>query len=85
MPRVCARESCGRRLVRKDGTPDYHRHFCGSECKNADKRERIQAMTSVSLRDQPGGIRVKLSGLFHGAGLHRLRVRLQKIIGGGQM
>jgi len=43
MSRVCAREGCGERLVRKDGTPDYHRHFCGSECKNADKRERIQA------------------------------------------
>jgi hypothetical protein len=43
MPRVCAREACGRRLVRKDGTPDYHRHFCGPDCKNADKRERIQA------------------------------------------
>jgi endogenous inhibitor of DNA gyrase (YacG/DUF329 family) len=42
MPRVCARENCGKRLVRKDGTPDYHRHFCGSHCKNADKRERMQ-------------------------------------------
>lgn len=43
MPRVCARENCGRRLVRKDGTPDYRRHFCGTKCKNEDKRERIQA------------------------------------------
>jgi hypothetical protein len=43
MPKVCARESCGKRLIRKDGTPDYNRHFCGSECKNADKRERIRA------------------------------------------
>lgn len=42
MPRVCAREGCGKRLVRKDGTPDYHRHFCSSECKNADKREGMQ-------------------------------------------
>ena len=43
MPRVCAREGCGKRLIRYDGTPDYHRHFCGSECKNADKRERMKA------------------------------------------
>lgn len=43
MPRVCAREGCGKRLIRKNGTPDYHRHFCSSECKNTDKRERIQA------------------------------------------
>jgi hypothetical protein len=42
MPRVCAREGCGKRLVRKDGTPDYRRHFCARECKNADKRERMQ-------------------------------------------
>jgi hypothetical protein len=43
MPRVCAREGCGKRLVRKNGLPDYHRHFCGPECKNADKRERMQS------------------------------------------
>jgi hypothetical protein len=83
MPRVCARESCGRRLVRKDARlSSAFLRFGMQECS---KRERIQAMTSVSLRDQLGGIRVKLPGLLHGAGLHRLRVRLQKIIGGGQM
>lgn len=43
MPRVCAREGCGKRLIRKDGTPDYRRHFCETGCKNADKRERMQA------------------------------------------
>jgi endogenous inhibitor of DNA gyrase (YacG/DUF329 family) len=43
MPRICAREDCGRRLLRKNGAPDYHRHFCGTECKNADERERMQA------------------------------------------
>src|SRR5438034_108196 len=45
MPRICARESCGKRLVRKDGSRDYHRHFCGSECKNADKWRRLQVKT----------------------------------------
>ncbi len=43
MPRVCSREGCGQPLLRKDGTPDFHRHFCGTACKNADKREKIQA------------------------------------------
>ena len=57
MPRVCAREDCGKRLVRKDGTPDYHRHFCGIECKNADKRERMQAK-----RDQAKARRCPLCG-----------------------
>ena len=42
MPRVCNREGCGQRLVGKNGTPDYHRHFCGPECLRADKRERLQ-------------------------------------------
>jgi hypothetical protein len=42
MPIVCAHGGCGKRLLRKDGAPDYHRHFCGSQCKNADKRERMQ-------------------------------------------
>jgi endogenous inhibitor of DNA gyrase (YacG/DUF329 family) len=50
MPRVCAREGCGKRLIRKEGSPDYHRHFCGPECKNADKRERMQEK-----RQQPQG------------------------------
>lgn len=43
MPRVCSREGCCRRLVGKDGSADYRRHFCSPECKNADKREKMQA------------------------------------------
>lgn len=43
MPRVCNREGCGRPLVKKDGSPDLRRHFCGRDCKNVDKRERMQA------------------------------------------
>jgi hypothetical protein len=43
MPRVCNREGCGRRIVSKDGTPDYRKHFCGSACLRIDKRERLQA------------------------------------------
>jgi endogenous inhibitor of DNA gyrase (YacG/DUF329 family) len=43
MARVCAREGCGTRLVRRDGTPDYRRHFCSAVCKNMDKRERMQS------------------------------------------
>jgi hypothetical protein len=43
MPRVCNREGCGRRIVAKDGSPDYRKHFCGSPCLKIDKRERLQA------------------------------------------
>lgn len=43
MARICNREGCGKRIVAKDGTPDYRRHFCGSACLKIDKRERLQA------------------------------------------
>jgi hypothetical protein len=43
MPRVCNREGCGKRIVAKDGSPDYRKHFCGSACLKIDKRERLQA------------------------------------------
>jgi endogenous inhibitor of DNA gyrase (YacG/DUF329 family) len=43
MPRICAHEGCGRRLLRKDGRPDYRRHFCSRHCKKVDKREHMQA------------------------------------------
>jgi hypothetical protein len=43
MPRICNREGCGKRIVGKDGSPDYRKHFCGSSCLKIDKRERLQA------------------------------------------
>lgn len=43
MPRICNREGCGKRIVAKDGSPDYRKHFCGSACLKIDKRERLQA------------------------------------------
>lgn len=43
MPRVCNREGCGKRIVAKDGTPDYRKHFCGAVCLKIDKRERVQS------------------------------------------
>jgi hypothetical protein len=43
MPRICNREGCGRRIVAKDGSPDYRKHFCGPACLKIDKRERLQA------------------------------------------
>ena len=43
MARVCNREGCGRRIVAKDGSPDYRKHFCGPACLKIDKRERLQA------------------------------------------
>jgi hypothetical protein len=43
MPRICNREGCGRRIVAKDGSPDYRKHFCGAACLKIDKRERLQA------------------------------------------
>ena len=42
--RVCIRAGCGRPLLRKDGTPDYRRHFCSTECLRQDKRERLQVL-----------------------------------------
>jgi endogenous inhibitor of DNA gyrase (YacG/DUF329 family) len=43
MPRICSREGCGKRIVAKDGSPDYRKHFCGAACLKIDKRERLQA------------------------------------------
>lgn len=41
--RVCNRNGCGRRIMAKDGSLDYRKHFCGSACLKIDKRERLQA------------------------------------------
>lgn len=41
MPRVCDREGCGRRILEKNGSPSYDRHFCSSNCRREDKRERV--------------------------------------------
>jgi hypothetical protein len=43
MPRVCSRECCGKRLLTKDGLPDYRRHFCGADCARTDRREKMRA------------------------------------------
>ncbi len=43
MPRICNREGCGKRILAKDGSPDYRKHFCGAMCLKIDKRERLQA------------------------------------------
>src|SRR6185437_16110607 len=43
MPRICNREGCGRRIVARDGSTDYRKHFCGPACLKIDKRERLQA------------------------------------------
>jgi hypothetical protein len=40
--RVCIRAGCGKLLVGNDGRPIYDRNFCGSDCRRADKRERMQ-------------------------------------------
>ena len=42
MPRVCNRAGCGKALLKSDGRPDHHRHFCGEACIRADKREKMQ-------------------------------------------
>ena len=41
MPRVCNREGCGKRIIGKGGMPTYNRHFCSSNCRREDKRERV--------------------------------------------
>jgi len=43
MARICNRESCGKRIVAKDGSPDYRKHFCSPACLRSDKRERLLA------------------------------------------
>lgn len=43
MSRICNREGCGRRIVAKDGSPDYRKHFCCAACLKIDKRERLRA------------------------------------------
>jgi len=39
---VCIRADCGTLLIGNDGRPVYDRNFCGSDCRRADKRERMQ-------------------------------------------
>jgi len=41
MPRVCNREGCGRRILEKNDSPSYDRHFCSSNCRREDKREHM--------------------------------------------
>lgn len=36
--RICSR--CGTKLIKADGSVDYKRRFCGSDCKKADLKER---------------------------------------------
>lgn len=43
MPRVCNRDGCGKRIVDREGSADYRKHFCGAACLKIDKRERLQA------------------------------------------
>jgi hypothetical protein len=43
MPRICNREGCGRRIIAKDSSPDYRKHFCSPTCLRIDKRERLRA------------------------------------------
>jgi hypothetical protein len=40
--RVCNRAGCGQLIVGRDGRPRYDRNFCSSDCRRADKRERMQ-------------------------------------------
>jgi hypothetical protein len=40
--RVCNRAGCGQLIVGKDRSPRYDRNFCSSQCRRADKRERMQ-------------------------------------------
>jgi hypothetical protein len=40
--RVCNRAGCGQPIVGNDGRPRYDRNFCSSDCRRADKRERMQ-------------------------------------------
>ena len=46
MPRVCAREGCGVRLLRKNGRLDFHRYFCSSEHAREDRIEKLQEKRS---------------------------------------
>lgn len=38
---------CKARLLTKRGTPDYRKHFCGRDCKNADAKEKMAARRKV--------------------------------------
>ena len=40
--RVCIRAGCGNLLIGNDERPIYSRSFCSSDCRQADKRERMQ-------------------------------------------
>lgn len=40
--RVCNRRGCGKPILDKAGRPVFNRNFCGAECRQADKRERLQ-------------------------------------------
>lgn len=51
-PRVCVC-GCGKKLLRRNGAPDYSRIFFDAECRNLDKARRMQAKR----KKQPRGAR----------------------------
>lgn len=55
--RICNRNGCGRLLTTKTGAPDFRRHFCSRECKNADSKDRM-----VARRNSIHGRKCRLCG-----------------------
>jgi hypothetical protein len=41
MARFCI-AGCGTELKKEDGSTDYDREFCGKECRNEDKRQKLR-------------------------------------------
>ncbi len=50
MPRVCIRKGCRVDLLKRDGSPDFRRIFCGVECKKAERLEKLRAKRAVAAK-----------------------------------
>jgi hypothetical protein len=50
MPRVCIRKGCRVDLLKRDGSPDFRRIFCGVECKKAERLEKLRVKRAVAAK-----------------------------------
>lgn len=39
---------CGNPLLKKNGTPDFRKHFCSKECAREDARDKIAARRKLA-------------------------------------
>jgi hypothetical protein len=50
MPRVCIRKGCAKDLLKRDGSPDFRRIFCGDECKKVERLEKLRVKRAAAAK-----------------------------------